>query len=160
MCRPLSLPVFNLTLQCLVGNKSASNAELQRGFRESSKCLPERLEHSAVGPWDRTKPSWSQRECPGGHLDRSVCGTLRLGFVRGLYEPPGGGEQQSHSQLSHRIGQHVRRVTHTDPSGAKSNTIRHVDTFGSDVSGENRAVRITSSSAPAKRDGRIPPTWC
>lgn len=48
-----------------------------------------------------------------------VCETLRLGFMRGLYEPPGGCEQQSCSQLSHGICQNIRSITNTNPSAEK-----------------------------------------
>lgn len=46
---------------------------------------------------------------------------LRLGFVCGLYEPPGGREQQSYSQLSNSICQDFRGITHTDSSVEKHN---------------------------------------
>ncbi len=52
-------------------------------------------------------------------FDRA-CVTLRLGFMCGLYEPPGGSEQQSHGQLSHRICQNIGGVTHSDPSGGNT----------------------------------------
>ena len=50
----------------------------------------------------------------------SMHATLRFGFMCGLDEPPGGGEQQSHRQLSHWVCQNIRGVTHTDPSGERA----------------------------------------
>lgn len=47
---------------------------------------------------------------------------LRLGFMCGFYEPPGGSEQEGHGQLCNRIGQNFRGVTNADSSEGKAQT--------------------------------------
>ena len=56
--------------------------------------------------------------CQGERECVSVCEcvwTVRLGFMRGLDQSPGRGQQQSDGELCHRVRQNVWGVAHTDP---------------------------------------------
>lgn len=105
--------------------------------------------------------------------------------MRGLDEPPGGGEQQSYSQLSNSICQNIRGVTYTDssaerPTGSHARVCHwnfackvvfrcvevatwvsigvHMEEPWALISVGNETAEVTFSSAPAKTDDHNPQT--